>query len=369
MAGVDHNADQIRTYMALGATVWGGLTVEEAARLSNNDPNALTALLAHFDAERATPRTTDGKRPTDAMVSVVLPVFNEEDNVEPILERLASSLEPLGRFEVLVVDDGSTDRSVELALQRRREDGRVKILQLSRNFGHQSALIAGLDEASGDCVVLMDADGQDPPELLPAMLERWRAGFDVVYGIRTNRKESWWKRAGYSIFYRALHRIAELRIPLQAGDFCVMDRQVVDVLKSLPESSLFLRGLRSWVGFRQTGIEYERLARLQGDPKYTFRRLVRLAMDGMLAFSAVPLRLAALLGVITSALGMAYLAFALIARIFRGSLPPGWTSLIAIVLLVGGAQLLVIGVLGEYIARVYSETKRRPPYIIARRHR
>jgi dolichol-phosphate mannosyltransferase len=203
---------------------------------------------------------------------------------------------------------------------------------------------------------------------LPTLIEKWHEGNDVVYAVRRNRKESWWKRGAYAAFYRILYRLAELRIPANAGDFCLMDRRVVDTLRTLPETSQFIRGLRTWVGFTQVGVDYDRPARVAGEPKYTLRRLFRLAIDGLFGFSSAPLRLASYLGFITSLLGLAYLGFALAARLFGNGVPAGWTSVIAIVLLVGGAQLIVIGVLGSYLARVYDETKRRPPYVVARRY-
>jgi dolichol-phosphate mannosyltransferase len=302
------------------------------------------------------------------VISVVMPVFNEMENLDTILDRIVSVLEPQGTFEVVVVDDGSSDGSLERAISRHDCDPRIKVLALSRNFGHQSALLAGLHHARGQAVVLMDADGQDPPELLPAMMERWHGGSDVVYGIRRNRQESSWKRGSYWLFYRVLYKIADLEIPPDAGDFCLMDRKVVDALRSLNESSAYLRGLRSWVGFSQSGIEYDRPAREAGEAKYTLRKLVGLALNGVLSFSAAPLRLASVLGGITSVLGFLYVGFAVAARLLAGEVPKGWTSLIAIILIVGGAQLFVIGVLGEYVARVYGETKRRPHYVVGSRH-
>jgi dolichol-phosphate mannosyltransferase len=301
-------------------------------------------------------------------LSVVMPVFNELDNLNAILDRIISVLEPAGPFEIVIVDDGSTDGSLELAVKRHDADERIRVLGLSRNFGHQSALLAGLDCARGRGVILMDADGQDPPEVLPSMIERWDDGADVVYGIRRNRQEASWKRSAYWLFYRFLHRAADLSIPPDAGDFCLMDRKVVDALGSLNESSQYLRGLRSWVGFEQTGVEYDRPARVAGEAKYTLRKLVRLALDGIVSFSALPLRLASVLGLITSMLGFLYVGFAIASRLFAGEMPRGWTSLIAIILITGGAQLIVIGVLGEYVARVYGETKRRPHYIVDKRY-
>ncbi|MEY2477861.1 MAG: polyisoprenyl-phosphate glycosyltransferase [Actinomycetota bacterium] len=325
----------------------------------------MLAALPHDVVAQLALLANDGAVP---VVSVVMPVFNEMENLDAILDRIVSVLEPHGAFEVLVVDDGSTDGSLAHAIGRHDRDHRIKVVALSRNFGHQSALLAGLHHARGRAVVLMDADGQDPPELLPAMIERWQGGSDVVYGVRRNRQESQWKRTSYWLFYRFLYKVADLEIPPDAGDFCLMDRKVVDALRSLNESSAYLRGLRSWVGFTQSGLEYDRPAREAGEAKYTLRKLVRLALNGVMAFSAAPLRLASVLGVITSLLGFLYVGFAVAARLLAGEVPKGWTSLIAIILIVGGSQLFVIGVLGEYVARVYGETKRRPHYVVGSRH-
>lgn len=325
------------------------------------------ALLAALPAEVVARLMSVARPAGEVRVSVVMPVFNETENLEPLLDRLISVLEPHGAFEIVIVDDGSSDTSLEIAVARHEADPRIKVLSLSRNFGHQSALLAGLDQARGDGVVLMDSDGQDPPEVLAEMIARWEGGADVVYGVRRHRKESSWKRSAYWLFYRVLHRVADVRLPPDAGDFCLMDRKVVDALRSLQESSRYLRGLRSWVGFTQVGLEYDRPARLAGEPKYTLRSLVRLSADGIFSFSAFPLRLASVLGILTSILGFVYVAYAVVARVTEGEVPKGWTSIIAIVLIIGGAQLIVVGVLGEYLARVYGETKRRPQYIVGRR--
>jgi glycosyltransferase involved in cell wall biosynthesis len=353
--------DEVSRYLTIGAVVCGDLDLEDGARRVG-----LTAAELRAELMRA---AEDARSPSPhPRISVVLPVYNEIDNLPVVLDRLIATLTPVGAFEIILVDDGSSDGSLALAIERAESDDEVVVLQLSRNFGHQSALLAGLDHARGDAVVLMDSDGQDPPELLPELISKWEEGNHVVYAVRRNRKERWWKRASYAAFYRMLDRLAELHIPQDVGDFCLMDRRVVNALKDLPESSQFIRGLRSWVGFRQVGVEYDRPARLQGEPKYTFRRLVRLAINGLVAFSSAPLRLASYLGILVSLLGLLYLGFALAVRLYAGNVPAGWTSVIAIVLLVGGAQLIVIGVLGSYLARVYDESKRRPAYVIAQRH-
>jgi polyisoprenyl-phosphate glycosyltransferase len=302
-------------------------------------------------------------------VSVVIPVYNEREN----LPTLAAEMHPVldvaagGSFEVLFVDDGSRDGSSALLDELNRRDPRYKVIHFSRNFGHQAALQAGLDAAAGDAVVLMDADLQDPPELLSQFIARWHEGFDVVYAIRRRRKETAWKRLAYRTFYRTMRVIAEIDAPLDAGDFCLMDRRVVEALVALREHNRFLRGLRSWVGFRQTGIEYDRPARNAGEPKYTLRKLLSLAASGYLGFSAVPLRVAAWLGLLAAAAGFALAVWAIFEKLASHATPQGWTSTMAVILFVGGVQLIILGVIGEYLARVYDEVRQRPLYVVSAR--
>lgn len=297
--------------------------------------------------------------------SIVLPIYNEQENIPKLYNRVTDVLKSLGTYEIIFVNDGSIDDSPKVIRQLKENDSCVRLLNLSRNFGHQAAITAGIDRSRGQAVMLLDADLQDPPELLPLMIEKWREGFHVVYAVRQKRQENIFKRSAYFIFYRLLRMLAEIDIPLDSGDFCLMDRVVVEQLRQLPERNRFLRGLRSWVGFRQTSLLYERHARYLGEPKYTLKKLVKLALDGLIAFSSAPLRLAAYLGFSTSIAGLGYLCYALMARLFFGSVPQGWTSLVALILLLGGAQLVLLGVLGEYIARIYEECKQRPSYIVA----
>jgi dolichol-phosphate mannosyltransferase len=304
-------------------------------------------------------------RPT---ISVILPVYNESETLDKLKERLTPVLEESvgGSFEVLFVDDGSRDGSDSIVDGFHERDPRFKAIHFSRNFGHQAALQAGLDAALGGAVALMDADLQDPPELLEQFIEYWRQGYDVIYAVRKKRKEALWKRAAYNVFYRTMKSISEIEVPLDAGDFCLMDRRVVDTLVSFRERNRFLRGLRSWVGFKQIGVEYERDARHAGEPKYTLRKLMSLALSGYIGFSAMPLRLATWLGVLTAGGGFVVALWAIIEKMIIKT-PQGWVSLIAVTMLVGGVQLLMLGVIGEYLSRVYDEVRQRPTYIVGSR--
>jgi polyisoprenyl-phosphate glycosyltransferase len=298
-------------------------------------------------------------------LSIVLPCFNERENLDALYQRLAPVLEKITHsFEVIFVDDGSSDGCGELLDALNRRDPRFKVIHFSRNFGHQAALSAGLDASSGAAVVLMDCDLQDPPEVIQRFIDRWRDGCEVVYGIRRKRKEGLLKRAGYAAFYRSMRMMAQIEVPLDAGDFCLMDRKVVDALKRLPEAHRFLRGLRSWVGFRQAGVEYEREGRHAGEPKYTLGKLVRLAVSGYVGFSTVPLRIASWLGLVVAAVGFAVAVWAVSTKILGIPSPRGWASSIAVMLFLGGIQLLVLGVMGEYLGRVYDEARARPSYVV-----
>jgi dolichol-phosphate mannosyltransferase len=246
-------------------------------------------------------------------------------------------------------------------------DGRYKVIHFSRNFGHQAALQAGLDAACGRAVALMDADLQDPPELLSQFIDKWRAGYEVVYAVRRKRKESLWKRAAYNTFYRTMKLIAEIDTPLDAGDFCLMDDRVVQTLVALRERNRFLRGLRSWVGFKQIGVEYERAARNAGEPKYTLRKLIKLALSGYIGFSSLPLRLAAWLGLLSASAGFLLTIWVVVEKLRGVVAPQGWASTIAVILFISGVQLIILGVIGEYLGRVYDEVRRRPLYVVSAR--
>ena len=273
---------------------------------------------------------------------------------------------------MVLVDDGSHDDTLEKLRGFNRQDARWKILSFSRNFGHQAAISAGLYYATGDAVVIMDADLQDPPELVQQFIEKWKAGFHVVYAVRKSRKEKLWLQACYKLFYRMLASASPISMPLDSGDFCLMDRRVVEVIKAMPERCRFIRGMRSWVGFKQTGVEYDRDARAAGEPKYTLSRLVGLALNGMISFSYLPLRLASWLGLAVSFISLLAIGFFILDYFFTFNLfgmrvddIGGRASFLAAIFFIGGAQLLVMGIFGEYLGRVFDETKVRPPWVIA----
>ncbi len=304
------------------------------------------------------------KRKQNPELGVIIPCYNEEEVLPELLKELDKLDQALpSPVYFLFVDDGSTDETLEILTAVCDRDERVACLSLSRNFGHQSAISAGLQHARGDILAVIDADLQDPPLAIPAFIDKWREGYDVVYGIRTNRKERLPLRLAYALFYRILKKIAHIDVPLDAGDFALMDRRVVDVINRMPEHNRFIRGLRGWVGFRQTGVPYERQSRHSGTSKYPFSKLMKLALDGLVSFSAVPLRLASWLGAMAALLGFGYLLYAFIARLAGVSIPAGWTSTVIIILFLGGIQLMVLGILGDYIGRIFDEVKNRPHYI------
>jgi glycosyltransferase involved in cell wall biosynthesis len=303
------------------------------------------------------------------LITVIFPVYNERENLDALVARVQPILETVSasEFEVVFVDDGSIDGSSEILDAINRRDGRYKVIHFSRNFGHQAALQAGLDAATGQAVVLMDADLQDPPELLGQLLDKWRAGYEVVYAVRRKRKESFLKRAAYSTFYRTMKFMANIETPLDAGDFCLLDQRVVATLIALPERNRFLRGLRSWVGFKQVGVEYERAARNAGEPKYTVRKLLSLALSGYVGFSSFPLRVAAWFGLLSALAGFMMTIWVMLIRITKPHIPQGWASTSALILFIGGVQMIMLGVIGEYLGRVYDEVRRRPLYLVSSR--
>jgi len=304
------------------------------------------------------------------VLSLVLPVFNEEAIIPELDRRLRAFLADVGSgvgeaWEVIFVNDGSKDRSLALLNELAAAEPRYKVLSLARNFGHQMAITAGLDRASGEAVVVMDADLQDPPDVVKEMVARWREGFDVVFGVRSHRHgESAFKRVTAALFYRLLRAmLGDVSIPVDAGDFRLMSRPVVLTLRALRERHRFVRGLVWWVGFRQTGVTYERPARFAGETKWPLRKMLRFAIDGITSFSTVPLRMATWLGLMAGVVAMGGVGWALYSKFF-GGVVRGWTTIMIMVGLGSSAQLLMTGILGEYVGRIYEEVKRRPLYVI-----
>lgn len=298
-------------------------------------------------------------------LSVAVPVFNEQENIPELYQRLVATLENrVASFEIVFVDDGSRDATWSLVQELAASDARVKGLRFSRNFGHQMAFAAGLDHARGEAVVIMDADLQDPPEVIPELIARWREGYEVVYAVRRARHgEGAFKLLTAKLFYRLLKRITAVDIPLDTGDFRLMDRRAVEAFQRLRERHRFTRGLVAWLGFRQTGVLYDRAARHAGETKYPLRKMIRFAVDAITSFSHVPLQLATWMGFGVSALAFAYIVVVLALKVV-GISWPGYTSLMAAILFLGGVQLVMIGLLGEYLGRVYDEVKHRPLYLV-----
>jgi glycosyltransferase involved in cell wall biosynthesis len=300
------------------------------------------------------------------MLTVVVPVFNEEGTLRELYRRLALALTPADTWEVVLVDDGSVDDSWRMMRDLAALDSRLRLVRLSRNFGHQAAITAGLDAARGEAVIVMDADLQDPPELIPELVSRWRDGYDVVYAVRAERRgESAVRLLSISFFYKLLRRIAGNDIPANVGDFRLVSRRVVDALGTMPERARFLRGMTSWVGFRQTGVRYEREARFAGTSNYPPRKLLRLALDGITSFSTFPITLVTWLGFVLVVFCLGVLGWTLYTRFFTHDAPQGWTSLLVVVLLLGGVQLLSLGIIGQYVARIFEDVKQRPLYLVA----
>ena len=299
--------------------------------------------------------------------SFVIPVHNEQETLAELRRRLVPVLDRLdGDSEVLLVDDGSVDRSWVLIEQLHREDGRFRGIKLSRNFGHQVAITAGMDLARGQAVVVMDADLQDPPEVVLEMAEKWRDGYEVIYGVREDRTtDTWFKRSTASMFYALLNRLADVDIPQHVGDFRMVDQRAVEAFRHMREGSRFVRGMYSWVGFRQTGVSYRREARFAGTTHYPLKKMLRLAADAIFGFSRVPLRLAMKAGALTSVVAVFAGLAAIGLKVFGGYAVPGWTSILVAVCLIGGLQLAFLGMIGQYIGRTYEESVHRPLYIVS----
>jgi glycosyltransferase involved in cell wall biosynthesis len=308
-------------------------------------------------------------------ISVAIPVYNEELIVNELIQRTGDVLDsmPGGPHQIVIVDDGSSDRTFEFLEEAALRDSRIVAVSLSRNFGHQTALAAALDYVSGDVSIMMDGDLQDPPEAIPEFVEWFNRGFDVVYARRVNRKEAWWLRASYYLFYRIIAALSSIRLPLDSGDFGLMSRRVIDEIRKMPEHHRYIRGLRTWVGFRQIGIPIERDARHAGKTKYSPLRLLKLASDGIFAFSIVPLRAASITGAMATTVSLLYAIYSLYVKFWLHS-PQGFTALIIAVTFLSGVNLFFLGIIGEYVGRIYEETKGRPHYIVrkvtrARQHR
>jgi glycosyltransferase involved in cell wall biosynthesis len=301
-------------------------------------------------------------------LSVVVPVKNEEESIGPFVERVSAILDLLGEkegWEILFVDDGSTDSTLAVIVAANQRDQRVRALSLSRNFGKEAALSAGLDHARGRAVIPMDVDMQDPPEVLPEMVAKWRDGYEMVFGVRRCRKEdSLPKRLTAGLYYRAHNFVSEDKIPANAGDFRLLDRKVVEVIRALPERSRFMKGLFAWAGFKQASVEYDRAEREAGSTKFNYWKLWTLALDGITSSSTVPLRIWSYVGAFVALFAMAYAGFIAVDTMLFGNSVPGYASLIVSILFLGGIQLISLGVLGEYVGRILTETKQRPLYVI-----
>lgn len=299
-------------------------------------------------------------------LSFVIPVYNEEHSLPELFARMCDLLNktPLSA-EVLLIDDGSSDQSYPMMAEARRTDTRYKIVQLSRNFGHQIAITAGMDLAAGRAVIIMDADLQDPPEVVLEMIEKWQQGFDIVYGIRLSReKETWFKKTSAAVFYRLIQKLANIDIPADVGDFRLVDRKAIEVMRTIRENGRFIRGLFAWMGFRQCGIRYHRQGRFAGETKYPLRKMIKLALDAVVSFSNFPLRVAMSLGFLVSFFSFIAGFFVLLAKLTGGYSVSGWTSLIVAFFFLGGLQLFVTGIVGEYLGRIFEEVKQRPLYIV-----
>jgi glycosyltransferase involved in cell wall biosynthesis len=298
--------------------------------------------------------------------SIVIPIYNEAEVLPTLYKRLTDVMNGLGQpYEILFVNDGSHDASLLLLKDLHAKDERVKFLSLSRNFGQQLAITAGLDHAAGQAVVIMDADLQDPPEVIPRLIEQWRQGYDIVFAVREKRCGEWlFKRITAALFYRLLRHITATEIPLDAGDFRLMSRRAVEALNSIRERNRFIRGLAGWIGMRQTAVSFVRDIRHAGETKFRLKKMLRFALTGIISFSLVPLQLASYLGFLVSSVSFFYMVYAIGLKLFTERVVQGWTAVMVAVLFVGGVQLLSLGIIGEYIGRIYEEVKQRPLYIV-----
>jgi len=305
-------------------------------------------------------------------ISIVIPTYKSEPNLPTLVARLEGVLGQVPyEYEIIVVNDASPDNTMSVLRGICEKNGRVRVISLSRNFGQQIATTAGLQHSSGDAVIIMDDDLQDPPEAIPSLLERWEQGYDVVYVIRKSRREGILKRIAYKLVYKILARMSHIAIPRDSGDFGLMDRKVVEIINSMPERNRFVRGLRAWVGFKQIGVEWDRAARFEGEPAYNLPKMIKLFADGLLAFSNLPLQLASTFGLIVSAMAFIGMILTFLQWILTRIAPdspiavwPGFSTIVLSILFLGGVQLIGIGILGAYIARIYDEVKLRPQYLV-----
>jgi dolichol-phosphate mannosyltransferase len=297
--------------------------------------------------------------------TIVIPVFNEEKTIPELYRRLTAVMKGTKEnYEIIFIDDGSKDMSLGLIQSLRTKDEHIKCISLSRNFGHQVAISAGISYSNGSATILMDGDLQDPPEVIPSLIKKWEEGFEVVYAVRKKRKENILKRVLYRLFYLILSRLSYIAIPLDSGDFSVLDKKVVELFNTMPEKNRFIRGIRAWVGFNQTGITYERDSRFAGKPKYSLGKLIGLALDGIVSFSYRPLKFATQAGFFISSLSFLGGIFYFLYWLIRGDAPKGFTTLAILILLLAGIQLIVIGIMGEYMGRIHEEVKNRPLFIV-----
>lgn len=310
------------------------------------------------------------KRTDDpGLISVVIPCYNEEAVLRETHQRLTEVLAVLqGDYELIYVDDGSRDKTLLYLTEIQHSDEHILVINFARNFGHQIAVTAGIDHARGDVVIVIDADLQDPPELIPDMIATWRQGYDGVYAQREEREgETIFKRLTAKVFYQFINRLSEIPIPLDTGDFRLMDRALAQVLRDMPEHDRFVRGMVSWAGFNQTAIRYKRQARAAGETKYPLTRMIRFALDGITSFSRVPLRAAGFLGLAACTISVVGIVYSLLVRLFTDRWEPGWTTLMLVILLLGGVQLICLGIIGEYVGRTYMEGKQRPLYVVRKK--
>ena len=299
------------------------------------------------------------------MISVVVPIYNEVETIPELVGRLEEALADVGAHEIVFVDDGSQDGSWPALVDQAARNQRLRLLRLSRNFGHQVAISAGMDAARGDAVVTMDGDLQDPPELIPELVTKWREGYDVVYAVRSHREgETKFKLWTASLFYRLIRRMTPIAIPEQAGDFRLLSRRAADAFGRMPERARFIRGMTSWIGFAQTGVPYRREPRGAGSTKYPLRRMVHFATDAITSFSTTPIRIVTGIGFASVIFCLAYLAWTLYVRLFTDTAVQGWASVIVLVLLFGGLQLVGLGIIGSYVGRIFEEVKQRPLYLV-----